>query len=68
MRPHSAGKKLVRAGDEKQVISLQWPKHRENKLQALPKTDVTYKWSYSRSQNNVNVVYCNYKIIKVVTM
>ena len=23
---------------------------------------------YSRSQNNVNVVYCNYKILTVVTM
>ena len=25
-------------------------------------------YSYSKSQNNVNVVYCNYKIITVVTM
>jgi len=25
MRLHAVGKNLVRAGDEKQVISLQWP-------------------------------------------
>ena len=27
-----------------------YSKHRENKLQALPKTDVTYKWSEVRTR------------------
>ena len=30
-------------------------------LLGMLNTNIFYKFNYSRSQNNVNVVYCNYK-------